>query len=35
VAKHRQGATGVVSAYFKKEQAQFVDLQMKTERLDY
>jgi replicative DNA helicase len=35
VAKHRSGPTGVFSAYFKKELAQFVDLEVRREHLDY
>lgn len=35
VAKHRSGPTGIFSVYFKKELAQFVDLEVRRERLDY
>jgi replicative DNA helicase len=35
VAKHRSGPTGIFSAYFKREIAQFVDLEVRRERLDY
>ena len=35
VAKHRSGPTGIFSVYFKKELAQFVDLEVRREPLDY
>ncbi|RME98005.1 MAG: replicative DNA helicase [Chloroflexi bacterium] len=35
VAKHRSGPTGVFSVYFKKHLAQFVDLEVHTQPLDY
>ncbi|MFQ5611818.1 MAG: replicative DNA helicase [Anaerolineae bacterium] len=35
VSKHRSGPTGVLSVYFKKELAQFVDLEVRRQRLDY
>jgi replicative DNA helicase len=35
VSKHRSGPTGVFSVYFKKELAQFVDLEVRREQLDY
>ena len=35
VAKHRSGPTGLFSVYFKKQLAQFVDLEVRTEPLDY
>ena len=35
VSKHRSGPTGVFSVYFKKHLAQFVDLEVKTQALDY
>jgi len=35
VAKHRSGPTGIFSVYFKKELAQFVDLEVRRESLDY
>ncbi|MEM7029182.1 MAG: replicative DNA helicase [Chloroflexota bacterium] len=35
VAKHRSGPTGLFSIYFKKQLAQFVDLEIRTEPLDY
>lgn len=35
IAKHRNGATGVVSAYFRKHLTQFVDLVVRTKKLDY
>ena len=35
VAKHRSGPTGFFSIYFKKQLAQFVDLEVRTEPLDY
>ncbi len=35
VAKHRSGPTGVFSVYFKKQLAQFVDLEVRTQPLDY
>jgi replicative DNA helicase len=35
VAKHRSGPTGIFSVYFKKELAQFVDLEVRRERLEY
>jgi replicative DNA helicase len=34
VAKHRSGPTGIFSVYFKKELAQFVDLEVRRERMD-
>ncbi len=35
VSKHRSGPTGVFSVYFKKQLAQFVDLEVNTQPLDY
>jgi replicative DNA helicase len=35
VAKHRSGPTGIFSVYFKKELAQFVDLEIRREALEY
>ena len=35
VAKHRSGPTGMFSVYFKKSLAQFVDLEVRTQPLDY
>jgi replicative DNA helicase len=35
VGKHRSGPTGNFSVYFKKELAQFVDLEVHRERLEY
>ena len=35
VAKHRHGATGTVSLYFRKELTQFRDLEMEKTELDY
>ena len=35
VAKHRSGPTGIFSVYFKKELAQFMDLEVRRERLEY
>lgn len=35
VSKHRSGPTGVFSVYFKKQLAQFVDLEVRTQTLDY
>jgi replicative DNA helicase len=35
VGKHRSGPTGIFSVYFKKELAQFVDLEIRREALDY
>jgi replicative DNA helicase len=35
VAKHRSGPTGVFSVYFKKELAQFVDLEVRREPIEY
>jgi len=35
VAKHRSGPIGIFSVYFKKELAQFVDLEVRREKLDY
>ena len=35
VAKHRSGPTGIFSVYFKKQLAQFVDLEVRTQPLDY
>lgn len=35
VAKHRSGPTGLFSVYFKKQLAQFLDLEIRTEPLDY
>jgi replicative DNA helicase len=34
VGKHRSGPTGIFSVYFKKELAQFVDLEVRRERVD-
>jgi len=34
-AKHRNGPTGVVSAYFKKSTMEFVDLEVRREPLEY
>jgi replicative DNA helicase len=35
VGKHRSGPTGIFSVYFKKNLAQFVDLEVRTQPLDY
>lgn len=35
IAKHRSGPTGMLSAYFRKELAQFVDLEVRREPLAY
>jgi replicative DNA helicase len=35
VAKHRSGPTGALSAYFKKELAQFLDLELRRQPLDF
>ncbi len=35
VAKHRSGPTGIMSVYFKKQLAQFVDLEVRKQPLDY
>lgn len=35
VGKHRSGPTGIFSVYFKKHLAQFVDLEVHTQPLDY
>lgn len=35
VAKHRSGPTGIFSVYFKKQLAQFVDLEVRSQPLDY
>jgi replicative DNA helicase len=35
VSKHRSGPTGVFSVYFKKELAQFIDLEVRRESLEY
>ncbi len=35
VGKHRSGPTGIFSVYFKKHLAQFVDLEVRTQPLDY
>lgn len=35
VGKHRSGPTGVFSVYFKKQLAQFVDLEVRTQPLEY
>lgn len=35
IAKHRQGATGTVSLYFRKELTQFRDLEIQRTELDY
>lgn len=35
LSKHRNGPTGVFSVYFKKHLAQFVDLEVRHQRLDY
>lgn len=35
VSKHRSGPTGVFSVYFKKQLAQFVDLEVRTQPLEY
>ncbi|RME50243.1 MAG: intein-containing replicative DNA helicase, partial [Caldilineae bacterium] len=35
VAKHRSGPTGTFSVYFKKQLAQFVDLEIHTQPLEY
>jgi replicative DNA helicase len=35
VAKHRSGPTGILSAYFKKELAKFIDVEVRREPLQY
>ncbi|HMR63749.1 MAG TPA: replicative DNA helicase [Anaerolineae bacterium] len=35
VGKHRSGPTGIISVYFKKQLAQFVDLEVKRQSLEY
>jgi replicative DNA helicase len=35
VAKHRSGPTGIFSVFFKKQLAQFVDLEVRAQPLDY
>ncbi len=35
VAKHRSGPTGTINAFFRKNLAQFVDLESATHTLDY
>ncbi len=35
VGKHRSGPTGIFSVYFKKQLAQFVDLEVRTQPLEY
>lgn len=35
VAKHRSGPTGIFSVYFKKHLAQFVDLEVRKQTMDY
>jgi replicative DNA helicase len=35
VSKHRSGPTGIFSVYFKKELAQFIDLEVRRESLEY
>lgn len=35
VSKHRSGPTGIFSVYFKKSLAQFVDLEVRTQPLEY
>jgi len=35
VAKHRSGPTGIINAFFRKNLAQFVDLESATHTLDY
>ena len=35
VAKHRHGATGTVSLYFRKELTQFRDLEIQRTELEY
>jgi replicative DNA helicase len=35
VAKHRSGPTGAISAYFRKELAQFLDLELRRQPLDF
>jgi replicative DNA helicase len=35
VSKHRSGPTGIFSVYFKKHLAQFVDLEVQTQPLEY
>lgn len=35
VSKHRSGPTGIFSVYFKKNLAQFVDLEVRTQPLEY
>ena len=35
VSKHRSGPTGIFSVYFKKQLAQFVDLEVRTQPLDF
>ena len=35
VSKHRSGPTGIFNVYFKKHLAQFIDLEVRTQSLDY
>jgi replicative DNA helicase len=35
VAKHRSGPTGIFSVYFKKHLAQFVDLEVRKQKMEY
>ncbi len=35
ISKHRSGPTGIFSVYFKKQLAQFVDLEVKRQPLEY
>jgi replicative DNA helicase len=35
VSKHRSGPTGIFSVFFKKQLAQFVDLEVRTQPLEY
>jgi replicative DNA helicase len=35
VSKHRSGPTGIFSVFFKKQLAQFVDLEIRTQPLEY
>ena len=35
VAKHRNGPTGTVPLFFRNELAQFLEVEMRTEPLDY
>jgi len=35
IAKHRNGPTGTVPLYFKAEQAQFLEVELRAESLDY